>query len=150
MSKGIEEIYNKLVNDIKKEIAPKIAEEMKNIEQEVIEEVVNNAYNPTYYERRTKGGLSDKENMKETIAFKENNLEIRVENVTKGNAEYSDAEGYTTGYIDEIIETGQGYGYDLDSYICARPFTEISQDVIDYTDRIDKIIEEELRKKGYL
>ena len=149
MSKGIEEIYNKLVNDIKKEIAPKIAEEMKNIEQEVIEEVVYNAYNPTYYERRTKGGLSDKENMKETIAFKENNLEIRVENVTKGNAEYSDAEGYTTGYIDEIIETGQGYGYDLDNYIGARPFTEITQNVIDYTDRIDKVIEEELRKKGY-
>ena len=150
MSKGIEEIYNKLVNDIKKEIVPKIAEEMKNIEQEVIEEVVYNAYNPTYYERRTKGGLSDKENMKETIAFKENNLEIRVENVTKGNAEYSDAEGYTTGYIDEIIETGQGYGYDLDNYIGARPFTEITQNVIDYTDRIEKIIEEELRKKGFL
>ena len=150
MSKGIEEIYNKLVNDIKKEIVPKIAEEMKNIEQEVIEEVVYNAYNPTYYERRTKGGLSDKENMKETIAFKENNLEIRVENVTKGNAEYSDTEGYTTGYIDEIIETGQGYGYDLDNYFGARPFTEITQNVIDYTDRIEKIIEEELRKKGFL
>ena len=150
MSKGIDDIYNKLLNDIKKEIAPKIAEEMKNIEQEVIEEVVYNAYTPIYYERRTNGGLSDKENMKETIAFKENNLEIKVENVTKGNTEYSDAEGYTTGYIDEIIETGQGYGYDLDSYIGARPFTEISQNVIDYTDRINKIIEEELRKKGYL
>ena len=149
MNKGIDDIYNKLLNDIEKEIAPKIAEEMKNIEQEVIEEVVYNAYTPIYYERRTNGGLSDKKNMKETIAFKKNNLEIKVENVTKGNAEYSDAEGYTDGYIDEIIETGQGYGYDLDSYISARPFTEVSQNVIDYTDRIVKLFEEELKKKGW-
>lgn len=149
MNKGIDDIYDKLLNDIKKEIAPKIAEEMKNIEQEVIEEVVYNAYTPIYYERRTSGGLSDKKNMKETIAFKGNDLEIKVKNVTKGNSEYSDAEGYTDGYIDEIIETGQGYGYDLDSYIGARPFTEISQNVIDYTDRIEKLFEEELKKKGW-
>ena len=150
MNKGIDDIYNKLLKDIKNEIAPKIAEEMKNIEQEVIEEVVYNAYTPTYYERRYEdGGLSDKENMKETIVSKENNIEIKVKNVTKGNSEYSDAEGYTAGYIDEIIETGQGYGYDLDSYIGARPFTEISQNVIDYTDRIVKLFEEELRKKGW-
>ena len=67
MKKVIDGIYNKLLNDIKNEIAPKIAEEMKNIEQEVIEEVVYNAYTPIYYERRTSGGLGDKENMKETI-----------------------------------------------------------------------------------
>ena len=149
MYKELDDIYNKLLKDIENEIAPKIAEEMKNIEQEVIEDVVYNAYNPTYYERRTIGGLGDKENMKETIMSKGNTLEIRVENITKGNSEYSDAEGYTDGYIDEIIETGQGYGYDLDNYIGARPFTEITQNVIDYTDRIDKVIEEELRKKGY-
>ena len=149
MNKGIDDIYNKLLKDIEKEIAPKIAEEMKNIEQEVIEDVVYNAYTPIYYERRTSGGLGDKENMKETIVSKENNIEIKVKNVTKGNSEYSDAEGYTTGYIDEIIETGQGYGYDLDSYIGARPFTEISQNVIDYTDKIVKLFEEELRKKGW-
>ena len=149
MKKVIDGIYNKLLNDIKNEIAPKIAEEMKNIEQEVIEEVVYNAYTPTHYVRRTSGGLGDKENMEETIVPKENNIEIKVKNVTKGNSEYSDAEGYTDGYIDEIIETGQGYGYDLDSYIGARPFTEISQNVIDYTDRIVKLFEEELRKKGW-
>ena len=149
MNKGIDNIYNKLLKDIEKEIAPKIAEEMKNIEQEVIEEVVYNTYTPIYYQRRPSGGLGDKENMEETIVSKENNIEIKVKNVTKGNSEYSDAEGYTDGYIDEIIETGQGYGYDLDSYIGARPFTEISQNVIDYTDRIVKLFEEELRKKGW-
>ena len=149
MKKVIDGIYNKLLNDIKNEIAPKIAEEMKNIEQEVIEEVVYNAYTPIYYQRRTSGGLGDKENMEETIVSKENNIEIKVKNVTKGNSEYSDAEGYTDGYIDEIIETGQGYGYDLDDYIGARPFTEISQNVIDYTDKIVKLFEEELRKKGW-
>ena len=149
MKKVIDGIYNKLLNDIKNEIAPKIAEEMKNIEQEVIEEVVYNAYTPIYYQRRPSGGLGDKENMEETIVSKENNIEIKVKNVTKGNSEYSDAEGYTDGYIDEIIETGQGYGYDLDSYIGARPFTEISQNVIDYTDKIVKLFEEELRKKGW-
>ena len=78
-----------------------------------------------------------------------NGFIISVKNITKGNDEYSEAEGYTDGYIADIIEEGKGYGYDLDSVIGARPFTEISQNVIDYTDRIDKIVENELRKKGY-
>ena len=142
-------LMEKLKEELK-DITPAIAEEMKDIEQEVINEVVYNAYSPTYYERRyEKGGLSDKENMEHDIEETANGFTISVKNITKGNDEYSGAEGYTNDYIADIIEEGQGYGYDLDSYIGARPFTEISQNVIDYTDRIDKIIENELRKKGY-
>ena len=145
--------FDLLMERLKKElrdITPAIAEEMKNIEQEVINEVVYNAYSPTYYERRYEdGGLGDKENMEHDIEETANGFIISVKNITKGNDEYSGAEGYTDDYIADIIEEGQGYGYDLDSYISARPFTEISQNVIDYTDRIDKIIENELRKKGY-
>ena len=133
-----------------KDITPAIAEEMKNIEQEVINEVVYNAYSPTYYERRYEdGGLSDKENMEHDIEETANGFIISVKNITKGNDEYSEAEGYTDGYIADIIEEGKGYGYGLDDVIGARPFTEISQNVIDYTDRIDNVINKEFKRKGW-
>ena len=133
-----------------RDITPAIAEEMKNIEQEVINEVVYNAYSPTYYERRYEdGGLSDKENMEHDIEETANGFIVSVKNITKGNDEYSEAEGHTDGYIADIIEEGKGYGYGLDDVIGARPFTEISQNVIDYTDRIDNVINKEFKRKGW-
>ena len=145
--------FDLLMERLKKElrdITPAIAEEMKNIEQEVINEVVYNAYSPTYYERRYEdGGLSDKENMEHDIEETANGFIVSVKNITKGNDEYSEAEGYTDGYIADIIEEGKGYGYGLDDVIGARPFTEISQNVIDYTDRIDNVINKEFKRKGW-
>ena len=145
--------FDLLMERLKKELrdfTPAIAEEMKIIEQEVINEVVYNAYSPTYYERRYEdGGLSDKENMEHDIEETANGFIISVKNITKGNDEYSEAEGYTDGYIADIIEEGKGYGYGLDDVIGARPFTEISQNVIDYTDRIDNVINKEFKRKGW-
>ena len=145
--------FDLLMERLKKElrdITPAIAEEMKNIEQEVINEVVYNAYSPAYYERRYEdGGLSDKENMEHDIEETANGFIISVKNITKGNDEYSEAEGYTDEYIADIIEEGKGYGYGLDDVIGARPFTEISQNVIDYTDKIENTIIRELKKKGW-
>ena len=145
--------FDLLMERLKKElkdITPAIAEEMKNIEQEVINEVVYDAYSPTYYERRYEdGGLSDKENMEHDIEETVNGFIISVKNITKGNDEYSGAEGYTDGYIADIIEEGKGYGYGLDDVIGSRPFTEISQNVIDYTDKIENTIIRELKKRGW-
>ena len=145
--------FDLLMERLKKElrdITPAIAEEMKNIEQEVINEVVYNAYSPTHYERRYEdGGLGDKENMEHDIEETANGFIISVKNITKGNDEYSEAEGYTDGYIADIIEEGKGYGYGLDDVIGARPFTEISQNVIDYTDKVENTIIRELKKRGW-
>ena len=133
-----------------RDITPAIAEEMKNIEQEIINEVVYDAYSPTYYERRYEdGGLSDKENMEHDIEETANGFIISVKNITKGNDEYSEAEGYTDGYIADIIEEGKGYGYGLDDVIGARPFNEVSQEVIDSTNRIENTIIRELKKRGW-
>ena len=133
-----------------KDITPAIAEEMKNIEQEVINEVVYDAYSPTYYERRYEdGGLGDKENMKHDIEETANGFNITVKNITKGHDGYYMADGHTDGYIADIIEEGKGYGYGLDDVIGSRPFTEISQNVIDYTDRIDNVINKEFKRKGW-
>ena len=145
--------FDLLMERLKKElrdITPAIAEEMKDIEQEIINEVVYDAYSPTYYERRYEdGGLGDKENMEHDIEETANGFIISVKNITKGNDEYSEAEGYTDGYIADIIEEGKGYGYGLDDVIGARPFTEISQNVIDYTDKVENTIIRELKKKGW-
>ena len=145
--------FDLLMEKLKKElrdITPAIAEEMKNIEQEVINEVVYDAYSPTYYERRYEdGGLSDKKNMEHDIEETANGFIISVKNITKGNDEYSEAEGYTDGYISDIIEEGKGYGYGLDDVIGARPFNEVSQEVIDSTNKIENTIIRELKKKGW-
>ena len=133
-----------------RDVAPAIAEEMKNIEQEVINEVVYNAYSPTYYERRYEdGGLSDKKNMKHDIEETANGFNITVKNITKGHEGYYMADGHTDGYIADIIEEGKGYGYGLDDVIGARPFNEVSQEVIDSTNKIENTIIRELKKRGW-
>ena len=71
--------------------------------------------------------------------------EITMINTTKGNSNYSNAEGYTEGYISDIIEEGSGYGYDLDDYIGARPFQETTENIIDFTDYIDIVVDESLK-----
>lgn len=132
------------------DVSYEVAEEIKEIEKEVIEEVVYNAYEPRFYERRQeKGGLSDKANMQEEIDLTKDGLSISVKNVTKGNSEYSKTEGYTDGCISDIIEDGKGYGYDLDDYIGARPFQEVTQEHVDGTDRVDNVIDKMLNKKGW-
>lgn len=144
-----DKLIEKLRNDLLASI-PAIVDEMKEIEREVIEEVVYNQYEPREYQRRMdEGGLTDKDNMQEVIVNKSNGVDIIVTNITRGNSAYSGAEGYTKGCISDIIEEGNGYGYDLDSYIGARPFNETAQNIINYTDRIDNIIERELKKKGW-
>lgn len=87
--------------------------------------------------------------MEHDIEETTNGFNISVKNATKGNEEYSNAQGYTSGYIADIIEEGKGYGYGLDSVIGARPFNEVSQGVIDSTNRIEKVIENEFKKRGY-
>lgn len=151
--KRIYEEFESLLGDLQYDlidVAYKVADEMKNIEKEVIEEVVYSAYDPSFYERRmSNGGLSDKANMQEEIDLIQDGVSISVKNITTGNDKYSNAEGYTDGYISDIIEEGSGYGYELDEYIGARPFQETTQSYIDLTDRVDKIVDKMLDKKGW-
>lgn len=131
------------------DVADEVADEMKNIEVEVINETVYNAYNSSIDRRMEKGGLSDKSNMEEDIDLIKDGVSIGVINTTKGNDEYSYADGYTSGFIADIIEEGHGYGYGLDEYIGAREFQETTQNYIDHTNRIDNVVEKSLNKKGW-
>lgn len=154
MAKSIYGDFASLLGDLQYDlidVAYEVAEEIKDIEVEVINEVVYNQYDPRHYERRMEnGGLTDKRNMKEDVNLISDGLDITVINETRGNSDYKNAQGYTSGYIADIIEEGKGYGYDLDSYIGARPFQETTQKVIDYTDRVDKVIENKLIKKRWI
>lgn len=146
----VDDLVKDLENEISKEVALNVAEEMKDIMIEVIDEVVYNQYTPREYRRRGEiGGLSDKNNIKEDMKVIKNGIEISIENTTKGNDRYSNAYGYTSGEISDIIESGRGYGYGLNEVIGARPFQKTTQDYINYTDRIDKIVENTLTKKGW-
>ena len=142
-------LLSDLQYDLVNTVANEVAEEIKNIETEVIDEVVYNAYDSNIDRRMNNGGLSDKSNMKEKIATVKNGVLIEVMNETKGNSDYSTMDGYTSDFIADIIENSEGYGYGLDDYIPKRPFQEITQNYVDYTDRVDKVVEKSLNKKGW-
>lgn len=139
----ISQLLKDLERDVQTKVAKKVVEKIKDIEQDTIQEVVYNQYNPKFYIRRgTDGGLMDRDNMEEEIKSSKGGIEISVTNKTKGNTHYSYAQGYTDGYIGDIIETGVGYGYGLN--IGERPFQETTQNIIDLTDEIDKVVEDSL------
>lgn len=139
----ISQLLLDLEKDVQKKVAKSVVEKIKDIEQDVIQEVVYNQYNPEFYIRRgVDGGLMDRDNMEEDIKNSKGGIEISVTNKTKGNDHYGYAQGYTDGYIADIIETGNGYGYGLN--IGKRPFQETTQNIIDLTDEIDKVIEDNL------
>lgn len=150
--KEIYEDFSLLLTDLQFDLietAYEVAEEIKDIEAEVIDETVYNAYDSNIDRRMDNGGLSDKSNMKEEIVSIKDGVTIEVTNETKGNSNYSTMDGYTSDFIADIIEDSEGYGYGLDDYIPKRPFQEITQNYIDYTDRVDKVVEKSLDKKGW-
>lgn len=141
----IDDLYLDFEKDIQSKLLPNVGSKMKEIMKDTIDEVVFNQYIPSYYKRRKTGGLDDEENMKLSFEGINGEYEITMINTTKGNSNYSNAEGYTEGYISDIIEEGSGYGYDLDAYIGARPFQEVTQNIIDFTDYIDTVVDEFLK-----
>lgn len=58
-----------------------------------------------YQRRGSAGGMTDVNNYPVT----ESELTLKIENITQGNPEYSDSDGWDGGYIHDIIESGEGY-----------------------------------------
>lgn len=141
-------ILEELANDIAYISKSEVREELKEIQQEEIQKVVyNHPIKPIGYDRRGEDdGLMDKENMEVDYINIKNGISLEMINTTTGNNAY---DGYTRGYIDQIIETGDGYWRSAGINGIARPFIEATQDVIDNTDRIEEVIENELKKKGW-
>lgn len=144
----LESLWKYATDDIKKTMKTNGVEKMKDIEQDVIKEVVLDSYNPKYYDRRSENGSNDglisRDNMKAYPSVdNKKELVIEMTNDTKGNREYPNS---TNGYIDEIIEYGNGYTWTgSDIYLnmpFPRPFTEETQRRLDESGIVEQIIKD--------
>lgn len=144
----ISQLYKELEKEFKTVIRDVTIEKMKDIEAQSVEDNVYNAYSTTFYDRREgNGGLSDRDNMKPDVNYKNGNMTISIVNETKGNTAYK---GATNGYISDYIEEGGHYwNNSLNEKIGARPFQEIAQETIDSTEIIETTIENALKNLGY-
>lgn len=141
----LESLWKYAKKEITKTMKVEVVDEIKNIEQEVIQEVVLDAYSPSMYTRRSEesngeDGLISKNNMTPHFAESNNSIFVDVTNDTKGNSKYEDS---TSGYIDEIIEYGDGYSWThsrIAKSKLPRPFTEVTQERLDSSDIVEKTI----------
>ena len=139
---SIEDLCSYLNNvEIPKMLKDKVAPVIKNIEQDVTQEIVYDAYDPIMYERRMEnGGLKDIRNMEERVTKQGNSNLLEIENVTTvSDNSYDSSQGT---YLDEIIEYGLP-AYDTE-YNQPRPFTQKTQERIDESGEIEKIIQQSL------
>lgn len=141
----LESLWNYAKKEIKKTMKNEVVEKMKDVEQEVIQEVVLNAYDSSYYDRRSEStdgreGLISRDNMKPTYIDKKDGISIEMTNDTRGNTNYPNS---TNDFIDEIVESGQGYTWkssEIYKNQQARPFTKETQERLDSSDIIEKTI----------
>lgn len=139
---SIEDLCSYLNNvEIPKMLKDKVAPVIKNIEQDVTQEVVYDVYNPAVYERRYEnGGLKDKDNMIERVTSDGNSILLEIKNVTTVSEDSYDHSQGT--YLDEIIEYGLP-AYNTE-YNQPRPFTQKTQERINESGEIEKIIQQSL------
>lgn len=105
---------------------------------------------PDGYERReTDDGLKDPMNYK----FYSGDMEVGVENVTKGNSAYDDTDGWDPGYIADIIESGHGYHWKhsrIYTQALARPFMQPGMEDFVNSGDADTYLANGLKKRGFI
>lgn len=140
-------LLNDMKSDIEKVLSKEVFEEARDIELEQVEMEVMNRSTPSIYTRRTSGGIDDPKN----IIGRVNNMALTVDNMTKFNEGYGT---YNHGYgLSQLINDGSksnGFFYDFPGeHNLPRPFVDYAVDVIEKSDRIDKIFQRAMRKRGY-
>ncbi len=124
----VKEEIKKVESDVQSILHAYIPQFKKCVSDSVVENVYSAYYPEKYVRRRSNGGLSDPENYTVT----EGKLSLSLINETPGNSEYADSEGWDSGPITDIIESGSGYHwtnskiYNLQPY--PRPFMEQALD----------------------
>lgn len=100
-----------------------VAETLKTAVSDSVRENVYDEYTPTLYKRREdNGGLSDKRNYFTWAEIDALGYSLNLLNTTTGNEAYANSQGYDSGYITDIIESGNGYHWtSSDIYMEGQP-----------------------------
>lgn len=149
MKKNFKE-WDDLMNDIKSDIddvlSKEVFDEVRDIETEHIQTDVFNQYTPEIYERRSSGGIDDPKN----IVGYEKNMHLSVVNKAQFNDDYGT---YNHGYgLSQLINDGNsrnGFYYDFPGVFNApRPFIDNAVEEVERSDRVDRVFENGMKKRG--
>ena len=143
----IDMLLNDIKSDMEDVLSKEVFDEARDIELKHIQTEVINRSTPTIYQRRTTGGIDDPNNIVGSVK----NMTLTVDNVTQFNNGYGT---YNHGYgLPQLINDGSrsnGFYYDFPGeHNLQRPFVDYAVDEIEKSDRIDKIFQREMRKRGY-
>lgn len=136
---SIDDLYEFIQDDIEEVLLKDVAPQIKMIEQKVIDSVVYDVYEPKYYKRRYDyKGLSDLNNMEESIETYNGEIILSIENVAETANKLEDRT------LDDIIENGVGSNREsTPQYAKPRKFTKETQRMVDGS----SLVEDILRKK---
>lgn len=111
-----------------------VQEEFKESVSRAAEKNVYGAYAPTQYTRRGADGMGIADTWNYEVSA--DKLSLKLVNNTKGNHIYAWTQGWDSGYITDIIESGHGYHWkrsEIYQTNLARPFME--EGLNDFVDR---------------
>ena len=144
----IDKLLKDMRSDIEDTLSKEVFEEVRDIEMEHVYRDVLSTYSPKIYERRSTGGIDDIRNIVGYVK----DMHLEVDNVTRFNDGYGT---YNHGYgLAGVINEGEGgmshLYYDFTgNFIQPRPFLDNTQEEIDKTDRVDRVLEKGMKRRGY-
>lgn len=147
---NIDDLLKHMQNDINNALVTDVADGAKDVLVESINDVVYDGYTPSYYQRRSSGGLGDPQAMEAT------QLQDGVV-IVKSYAKLNDDYGVNSSgmALDEIVTTGHGYMYTNGSrsrnkatYEEPRDFYAEAQKRLD-NGKAKELLKDALKKRGY-
>ena len=144
----IDELLKDVRSDIEDTLSKEVFDEVRDIEMEHVYMDVLSTYSPKIYARRNTGGIDDPRNIVGYVK----DMSLEVDNITSFNDGYGT---YNRGNnLGDLINEGDGgmnrLYYDFDgAFIQPRPFLDNTQEEIDKTDRIDRVLEKGLKRRGH-
>ena len=145
---SLDELVKDLKDDIDDVLSREVFDEVCDIEMEHIQRDVLNRYQPQIYERRSSGGISDRSNIKGKVR----DMELTVNNETPYNPGYGT---YNRGNdLATLLNEGSGgkrkIYYDFaGEFEQPTYFSENTQTEIDNTNRVERILNKGLKRRGY-
>lgn len=137
---SIAKLMEQLKYDIAVSVNKELSEVIIDVYEDKIDEVVYSHPSAGYRRYDSKGGFADRDNISKDLKIDKNIVRLDIRNDAKGS--YKDKENY----LDEIIESGEGYQY---GDIPARPVMRETIEYIEGTNLIFDVLKVSLNSKGY-
>lgn len=147
---SIDALLADVQKSINKALENEVMDTVREVELKHIQEDVIDVYTPSIYDRRTKGGIQDKENI---VGVVKNN-KLTVDNITPFNDGYL-TKNHGTGLAYMINEGGNSehdyeYGFRAMEapYSKPRPFIDNTIEELDKTEVLEDALAKGMKKDG--